>query len=840
MFPTQSYRSSVPTNTNPREKYLAALAEAKAAEAEYLAAERLQQEEDALRTRLEQIQALKAPQQAPSHHYQPAPAPFAPFQQQPPFHQPYFHPQPQFATIPAPNNNHFDLEQLRAQIAAQERTKLLIEQEEEQRALKRDEEQRAIRREKALRQEAQQAKNLEARRARLEALTQSALYPQAQKVRFAVEAEEAPRRQCRPHAHARPEFHDSVDITPFLTGRRQLPAQQAQPQQKQEEVQLEDLFGQLFGRVQQEKPIKKATPAPAPQPRAVGLEQLLQQVFGAEQVKQQAPQPKPKATPPAPQAVDLGEFLQHVFGAKQAAPTPAPQSNTQEPAASQSIDLGELLQHVFGGAQTEQAAAPAAPKAAPTPTPTQQPADVHTINLGELLQHVFGASGASQQTQAGPSGTKQAAPTPAPAPAAQSTLTPTAKPAAQSAPAPTPAPAAQPTHGFEQILNHFLGGNAGNASAPNQVDMQQLMSMFLGGPHAHSQAQPHQQASTSKVPETSSSSSANSTLKTELEARRTQSSEERDLEEAIRMSLAEAQTAPAPASPTTASNKGKAPAPAPVKDASTSAAEVAAIDATFTALANEFVFPAELDFGSSSRSASPARSASPTPSSATNDSATSVIARLSYSARNQPVRFYHQALSGLLGQLDAVESFGDEGVRKERKEVVGRVEGALDEVEKVVEARWRRVVGREERKEEKEEEAVVVSAEDASEEEVPVVAAAEPTPEPAAAAAIPEVEVVATPAAVPESEPVVAKPELSSYSPSAASSYPPSAAESVETLHPVAAPAPAPAPASPAPSDSESIDTFLLPATDAPVVKKPASKEDAEAEVGSDWSEVDA
>lgn len=46
-------------SVNPREKYLAALADAKAAEAEYLAAESVQLEEQALRRRLEEIQLQK-------------------------------------------------------------------------------------------------------------------------------------------------------------------------------------------------------------------------------------------------------------------------------------------------------------------------------------------------------------------------------------------------------------------------------------------------------------------------------------------------------------------------------------------------------------------------------------------------------------------------------------------------------------------------------------------------------------------------------------------------------------------------------------------------------------
>ncbi|KAJ7785805.1 hypothetical protein B0H16DRAFT_1488080 [Mycena metata] len=816
-----SYRSPVyapvPTTTptvNPREKYLAALAEAKAAEAEYLAAERLQQEEAALRTRLEQIQALKAPQ-APVYQ-----SPFQQYPQQAPF---TYYPAPGLVAPPPQFSAQPDLEQLRRQIAAEERARLVREQEEAQQARQREQALRAEAQRKELEREARRAKrnnelehSLAAQRARLEALTQRVLFPQG------PAPVQAPRRQhqSRPH-HARPELHNTIDITPLLTATRHIQHQQAQPQpqQKQEEMRLEDVIGQLFGgRVQQRK---QAQPKPAAQPQtqAIGLEQLLQHVFGAEQVEQPQPRAAPRAQQPA-----------------------APQTHT--------VDLGELLQHVFGGQTehlTKHTTTPAA--AAPQPKVEQPAAAPQSIDLGELIQHIFG--GAQQQhQQAGPSGTKEATPAPAAtqsAPASAATTNPAV--ATQSAPAPTPAPAAQtprPANGLEHILNHLLGGNA-SVSTPNhgEVDLQQLMGMFLGPRGCSAPQQP--QASTSKAPEASSKSApAPSNLKTELEARlrSEESSEERDLAEAIRMSLAEAQAAPS--SPTT-SDKGKAPAPAPVKDVATSAAEVASIDAAFTALADEFVFPAELDFGGS-RAASPTRSISFSNDNSTTGESQSPIARLSYSARNQPVRFYHQALSGLLSQLDAVESFGDEAVRNARKEVVGRVEGALDEVERFVEAKWRKAAKREERTEE---EVIVVSAEDAVE---PVVeaAAVEVAPEPAAAPAEVESapEVIDAPAAVPEPapEPVVVAdaesttPESSSYPPSAPSSYPPSAAESVETLRPASVPASSEstAPTSPAPSDTE-LDTFLLPAAtpaDA-VVKKPASK-DEDAEVGSDWSEVDA
>jgi hypothetical protein len=100
-------------------------------------------------------------------------------------------------------------------------------------------------------------------------------------------------------------------------------------------------------------------------------------------------------------------------------------------------------------------------------------------------------------------------------------------------------------------------------------------------------------------------------------------------------------------------SKSKAPAPAPVKDVASSTADVHAIDASFTALSIEFMFPTELDFSTS-------RTASPTGNGTAEEP---VIANLLYSRQNQPVRLYHQAMSRLRARLDAVESFGDVGLR---------------------------------------------------------------------------------------------------------------------------------------------------------------------------------
>lgn len=57
---------------------------------------------------------------------------------------------------------------------------------------------------------------------------------------------------------------------------------------------------------------------------------------------------------------------------------------------------------------------------------------------------------------------------------------------------------------------------------------------------------------------------------------------------------------------------------------------------------------------------------------------------LAYTPTNTPIRAYEHALEGLLAQLDAVESDGDEEIRVARRTVVKEVETALEGVEKKV------------------------------------------------------------------------------------------------------------------------------------------------------------
>ncbi|KAF7310534.1 BAG domain-containing protein [Mycena chlorophos] len=339
------------------------------------------------------------------------------------------------------------------------------------------------------------------------------------------------------------------------------------------------------------------------------------------------------ARKPKPAAVNVNDVLGNLFGAVQ----------EQQPA------LEQILGSLFG--QQQAALASKEVKAEP-----KQPEAAAPF---EQLLNAF--AGALQQHQQ---------PTQSEAPKASSSKTPEPEPKKSAEPS-------APHPGLEQLFGHFLGPQANHV----QVDMSQLFNMFTGG------CQPRTtQPESSK--QASCSQSTEAKLKTDLQTRlqSDQAKEDADLAEAIRMSLADLDAA----NTTTEDPKGKSPAPAPVPDLASSAAEIKVVETTFTSLANEWVFPEQLDFSTS-------RTSSPAPRGSGASEGDSVMSRLTYSAHNQPVRYYHGALSKLLARLDAVDSFGDEEVRHARKEAVGKVEGALDELESVVAARWRKFAGRAER-----------------------------------------------------------------------------------------------------------------------------------------------
>ena len=287
------------------------------------------------------------------------------------------------------------------------------------------------------------------------------------------------------------------------------------------------------------------------------------------------------------------------------------------------------------------------------------------------------------------------------------------------------------------------------------------------------------------------------------------------------------------------------------------------VEASFFVLESEFSFPKVLDF---SEDASLAKFSAGDLDSDSDFSSMSLERKLAYTARNAPVRYYEHALSALLVQLDAVDSNGSEEVRVRRKAVVERVEKALEEVEREVEVRLRRVeqfkvspsadsqpakeVEVTEEVAEKpslvlasDPDSVVVATEKQEEENASLVGydVADPTetatvtsPTPALSDAPSEV--------APETGPIVDS-EVVVDSQIAAeeegSTEPSQETEISAPLSPVEAVVPdvdtTSIPSSPGSSGPETIDTYLLPAEP----RSPAEKEESGSEEDA-WSEVEA
>ncbi|KAK0455912.1 hypothetical protein EV421DRAFT_1895185 [Armillaria borealis] len=214
---------------------------------------------------------------------------------------------------------------------------------------------------------------------------------------------------------------------------------------------------------------------------------------------------------------------------------------------------------------------------------------------------------------------------------------------------------------------------------PSHITVEECLGAMLGHVAQRVEASASRAGATTCGSTPVKTSEVESSLKAELEARlnNDQSNEIKDTIHAIFASLNDAHSN-APSS----SGKGKEKAhpisaeDATSKDVVSSIKAVRNVETAFRALQSEFVFSVQLDF-------------TPAPSPASSDSESSLTGRLAYTSRNAPVRYYEQSLSGLLAQLDSVESFGNEGLRNFRKTVVGKVESALEELEREVEGRWR-------------------------------------------------------------------------------------------------------------------------------------------------------
>jgi hypothetical protein len=211
--------------------------------------------------------------------------------------------------------------------------------------------------------------------------------------------------------------------------------------------------------------------------------------------------------------------------------------------------------------------------------------------------------------------------------------------------------------------------------------------------------QPSHNASTSSRPQetTPSQPKKPQTLKDELQARlgNEYESEVRDTIQAILASLAHPQPAVPAKNPhastvpsdTKEQGKGKSKdASEPVKipvygttsnDVRHSLEAIQSLETSFHVLEDDFKMPRQLDFRSSSALANDTDSS---------DEATATASpKLSFTSTNAPIHNYTHALSQLLSQLDAIESFGSDEVRVRRKLVVEMVERALEGVESEIE-----------------------------------------------------------------------------------------------------------------------------------------------------------
>ncbi|CAE6522471.1 unnamed protein product [Rhizoctonia solani] len=104
----------------------------------------------------------------------------------------------------------------------------------------------------------------------------------------------------------------------------------------------------------------------------------------------------------------------------------------------------------------------------------------------------------------------------------------------------------------------------------------------------------------------------------------------------------------------------------PQVDTTPSHTTIRSIFSSFTTLQSEFTFPTRLDFQPGS-------------------------SKLAYTPNNAPLHRYEHALTGLLTRLDAVESYGDDGVRRARKEAVKTIEQELERLDEMKAEAWRRI-----------------------------------------------------------------------------------------------------------------------------------------------------
>ncbi|CAE7146485.1 unnamed protein product, partial [Rhizoctonia solani] len=122
--------------------------------------------------------------------------------------------------------------------------------------------------------------------------------------------------------------------------------------------------------------------------------------------------------------------------------------------------------------------------------------------------------------------------------------------------------------------------------------------------------------------------------------------------------------------------RASSPAPSVASDASdASLNSIASVQSKYESLRSGFTFPSALAFAPAEGPITPA--SAPT---------------LPYNVTNAPVHAYEYALTNLLTQLDAIDSFGDEHVRDVRRSLVKSVEAELEALEEKKREAWRNQV----------------------------------------------------------------------------------------------------------------------------------------------------
>ena len=707
-LPAPAYRTAQPLT--PRDRYLAAVAEAKSAEAEYLAADAAQREEARL---LRQLEELKLRRQRDEElllrsRYDRIPS-YDPSTSR--YHRSALDLPVRSYTEDRPVFEYDRLALVSRQLEDEERVRMAVAyRQQEERNQK-----------EFHRQQAEEARILLALRRREEEEQRRTLLLRQQEEQRRRALEFRKLQQANVVRHS--EVEDPEHILRLLFG----DTSEAYVAHKEQNVSLSNPFSFHFSLtmllcVQRLHRLPKHCYRPRREPHhkeetVVDLDKLLHAIFGHQRTaanEQQvtlfgfpafifitdwssqkpipAQRPSAQAEPRvAQQSVDIQQLLNHILGVQVQVAEKEQQVNLllhqvrvsrltafiqesqasvfsqpkHEPHVPQGEGLQQMLNHFLGGEVNRVSE----PKKEQVPAPqasSSQPPRTEGEEHQRLLNGVFGCQSPGRVDK------KE-------------------EKALQSSACRSASQARRPEEGLQQILNLVLGGYPG--VRVQMKDQEVILNAFYrafsisDGLIQKSHAEPQ--------PATTQPASIVTSLKQDLETRlnNDHSVEVRDTIQAILASLAtpsaSALTPSSANAPTQASaeSKGKAkevsfaPTVVTSKDVVQSMDEVRNFEAAFFALESDFVLPSQLDF------------ATPSPSPASSDSESST-SRLAFTSRNHPVRYYEQALSALLGQLDSVESLGNEELRGRRKEVVGRVEKALEELERDVEGRWRLKVGK--------------------------------------------------------------------------------------------------------------------------------------------------